>query len=141
LRSGVITRLLAAEASLRQGPERWRLAIFDAWRPVAVQRFMVAQATAEECRARGLDPAAPGPGLVEVEAAVARFWAPPSLDPATPLPWLHGPCGLDVGGETPAEVALSVCAEIQAVFAGQRGGFLREKRRGIHERAPAEETP
>jgi len=86
LRSGVITRLLAAEASLRQGPEGWRLAIFDAWRPVAVQRFMVAHATAEECRARGLDPSAPGLALVEVEATVARFWAPPSLDLATPPP-------------------------------------------------------
>jgi len=90
LRSGVITRLLAAEASLRQGPEGWRLAIFDAWRPVAVQRFMVAHATAEECRARGLDPAAPGTALVEVEAAVVRFWAPPSLNPATPPPHSTG---------------------------------------------------
>lgn len=94
LRSGVITRLLQAEASLgAAGPEEepCRLAIFDAWRPVAVQAFMVAHATGEECRARGLDPAsAPEPELREVRSSVARFWAEPSLDPATPPPHSTG---------------------------------------------------
>ena len=91
LRSGVIDRLLAADAQLAEGPEGWRLAIFDAWRPVAVQRFMVEHSIAEECRARGLDPDGPdGPARQAVVAAVARFWAEPSLDPATPPPHSTG---------------------------------------------------
>jgi len=91
LRSGVIGRLLAADAELAAGPEGWRLAIFDAWRPVAVQRFMVEHSIAEECRARGLDPnRADGPARQAVVAAVARFWAEPSPDPTTPPPHSTG---------------------------------------------------
>ena len=91
LRSGVIARLLAADSALAAGGEGWRLAIFDAWRPVAVQRFMVEHSIAEECRARGLEPAsAGGVALQAVVEAVARFWAEPSLDPATPPPHSTG---------------------------------------------------
>jgi D-alanyl-D-alanine dipeptidase len=91
LRSGVIRRLQAAQEALLQEEEGWRLAIFDAWRPVAVQRFMVAHSIEAECRARGFDRAgASASALQEVEEAVARFWAPPSTDPATPPPHSTG---------------------------------------------------
>jgi D-alanyl-D-alanine dipeptidase len=91
LRSGVITRLLAAQAALDKGVEGWQLAIVDAWRPVAVQQFMVDHSVAEECRLRGLDPAtAAGSDLDQVREAVARFWAEPSLDLATPPPHSTG---------------------------------------------------
>lgn len=106
LRSGVIDRLLAAQAQLRaqaqlavpppaDGPQEsgqrgWRLAIFDAWRPVAVQRFMVEVTTAAECRQRGLDPLGSGPAWQAVQQEVGRFWASPSLDPATPPPHSTG---------------------------------------------------
>jgi zinc D-Ala-D-Ala dipeptidase len=42
LRQGVIERLLAAQYQLQIEQPGWRLAVFDAWRPLAVQRFMVA---------------------------------------------------------------------------------------------------
>jgi D-alanyl-D-alanine dipeptidase len=90
LRRGVIDRLMAAQAALQHPMPDWRLAIFDAWRPVTVQQFMVEHAFAEECRARGLDPSAPGLQGAAVRAAVARFWAPPSTDPATPPPHSTG---------------------------------------------------
>jgi len=91
LRSDVIARLLAADAALAAGVEGWHLAIFDAWRPVAVQRFMVEHSIAAECRARGLDPeSAEGPARQAVVEAVARFWAEPSPDPATPPPHSTG---------------------------------------------------
>ncbi|MFM7652618.1 MAG: D-alanyl-D-alanine dipeptidase, partial [Vulcanococcus sp.] len=77
LRQGVIERLLQAQACLQQLQPGCRLAIFDAWRPLAVQRFMVQHAIAQECAVRGMDPDQPSPQLEAVVAEVGRFWAPP----------------------------------------------------------------
>jgi D-alanyl-D-alanine dipeptidase len=90
LRQGVVARLLLAQALLQEKEPTWRLAIFDAWRPVAVQRFMVAHATAQTCRERGLDPQGSGPAWEAVREEVGCFWAPPSEDPATPPPHSTG---------------------------------------------------
>ena len=90
LRQGVLQRLLQVEVRLRLEHSQWRLAIFDAWRPVAVQQFMVDHAIASECRQRGVDPHQPSPLRDLLVAEVGRFWAPPSADPATPPPHSTG---------------------------------------------------
>ena len=46
---------------------------------------------------------------------------------------LRSPAGLDLGSETPAEVALAITAEIRAVLAGRSGRPLRDLKRGIHD--------
>ncbi len=51
---------------------------------------------------------------------------------------VHGPTGLDLGGETPASVALSILSEIEATLNGRAGGFLRQRVGSIH--AAMEET-
>ena len=90
LRRGVIERLAVADARLAEQRPGWRLAIFDAWRPVEVQDFMVSHAIGEECRRRGLNPNRDGAEWEAVVREVGRFWAPPSLDPATPPPHSTG---------------------------------------------------
>lgn len=47
---------------------------------------------------------------------------------------LYSPSGLDLGSETPEEIALSILSEIQSVIAGRSGGPLRIRKGPIHER-------
>ena len=47
---------------------------------------------------------------------------------------IHGPAGLDLGGEGPEEIAQAIVAEIVAVKRHRSGGFLRERPGPIHDR-------
>jgi len=51
---------------------------------------------------------------------------------------IHGPIGLDIGAEAAEEIALSVLAEIKAVFAERTGGFLKNRSVSIHARSELE---
>jgi xanthine dehydrogenase accessory factor len=45
---------------------------------------------------------------------------------------VFAPAGLDLGAETPEELALALVSEIQAVFAGANAGSLRDRKAPIH---------
>jgi len=49
---------------------------------------------------------------------------------------LYCPAGLDVGAQTPEEIALSVIAEILGVLAARAAGHLRDRAGPIHDRPP-----
>ena len=44
----------------------------------------------------------------------------------------HSPIGLNIGAESPEEIALSILSEIQAFLNGRSGGFLRDHPGPIH---------
>ena len=90
LRSGVLTRLLWAQQLLQERDPALALAIFDGWRPLAVQQFMVDHTLLSLCRQRGVDEQIPSPEREAIAADVGRFWAPPNSDPAAPPPHSTG---------------------------------------------------
>ncbi len=55
----------------------------------------------------------------------------PSLGKAS-LRRLHGPAGLDIGAESPEQIALAIVAEIEAVGARRGGGPLKHRRAPLH---------
>jgi len=54
---------------------------------------------------------------------------------------IHGPAGLDLGGEGPEEIAQSIVAEIVAVKRGREGGFLKVRPGPIHDRLRSAAEP
>ncbi|MEB3176424.1 MAG: M15 family metallopeptidase [Synechococcus sp.] len=99
LRAGVLQRLLQAQAQLQSHHRELQLLIFDAFRPLAVQQFMV-----EYTRAL--------PGVSEAE--VQALWAAPSSDPATPPPHSTG-AAVDLTLASAEGVPLAMGGEIDAV--------------------------
>ena len=96
LRSGVLGALLQAQGMLQQNRPGWRIQVFDAFRPLAVQQFMVEHTFLEQVQARGWVATALTTAQREaVMAEVMQFWAVPSDDPATPPPHSTG-AALDV---------------------------------------------
>jgi D-alanyl-D-alanine dipeptidase len=126
LRQGVIERLLAAQAQLQRRHPHWRLAVFDAWRPLAVQEHMVCHAIRWECERRGIDPDQSGAAVDAVVVEVGRFWAPPSADPLTPPPHSTGAAVdltlADADGQT-----LCMGSEIDAIGAVSEPDFFHQR--------------
>lgn len=48
---------------------------------------------------------------------------------------LHSPIGLDIGGETPEEIAIAIVSEIIASFRSRKGSFLKHREGTIHLRS------
>ncbi|MEH2281704.1 MAG: XdhC family protein [Nostoc sp.] len=46
---------------------------------------------------------------------------------------LHSPVGIDIGADTPEEIAIAIIAEIQAVLTNRSGNFLRNRNQPIHQ--------
>ncbi|MCB4398809.1 M15 family metallopeptidase [Synechococcus sp. MU1625] len=115
LRQGVVQRLLKAQQRLSDHDPSLRLSIFDAWRPIAVQAFMVEHSIADLCRERGVELMS-GDAFDRVVADVGRFWAAPSRDPATPPPHSTG-AAVDLTLSSREGIPLEMGGEIDAIGA------------------------
>lgn len=91
LRRGVLERLIQAQRSLQQQHPNWRILIFDAYRPIAVQQYMVDYSFTQAVAAQGktVEQLTPHDRQTILEE-VYQFWAVPSHDPATPPPHSTG---------------------------------------------------
>ena len=112
LRRSVLKRLIRAQQYLSEINPQYKLALFDAWRPISVQKFMFNYTIKETCKSKGIDinDLYVNGGFNDVIEEVARFWAKPSSDPLTPPPHSTGAAidltladmackPLDLGGE------------------------------------------
>ncbi|HEY9623455.1 MAG TPA: M15 family metallopeptidase [Crinalium sp.] len=91
LRQGVLDRLITAQTLLQCQHPGWRIQIFDAYRPLAVQQFMVDYTLAETVRAQGLTlEQLSEEQRSHVLQQVYQFWAVPNPNPATPPPHSTG---------------------------------------------------
>jgi xanthine/CO dehydrogenase XdhC/CoxF family maturation factor len=76
---------------------------------------------------------APYLGVLGPRARTARLLADAGVTPTGETrERLHAPIGLDLGAETPREIALAILAEVQASLAGASGSRLRDKKGPIH---------
>ena len=111
LRSRVIETLIEAQRNLQQQYLGWKIHIFDAYRPVAVQRFMVDYTFTSLLQEKGLNLEQLSPEQQEnLWQQVYQIWAVPSDDLGTPPPHSTGAAVditlmddqgqlLDMGGE------------------------------------------
>ena len=90
VREGVLQALLQAQSQLQHTHPGWRIQIFDAYRPIAVQQFMVEHTYRQLLHTwQHEHPHDPVP-KTELLAQVYQFWAAPSHDLTTPPPHSTG---------------------------------------------------
>ncbi|MEG3439162.1 M15 family metallopeptidase [Pannus brasiliensis CCIBt3594] len=91
LRQGVLDALLQAQTRLEIDRPGWKIQIFDAYRPVEVQQFMVDHTFNTVLRERGLQREKLSTEEIEgILQEVYTIWAIPSDNPATPPPHSTG---------------------------------------------------
>ena len=91
VRLGILERLQRSQAYLQTIRPNWHIAIFDAYRPISVQQFMVDYSFAQLAKSKGLEVL----NLTEDQknslmAEVMKFWAIPSHDRKMPPPHSTG---------------------------------------------------
>ena len=95
VRQQVLTRLQRAAAQLQHAHPGWAIVIYDAYRPVPVQQFMVdhtfeALAQSQGLKGQTLRQSPDSPTTQSLWQQVYQFWALPSSDPTMPPPHSTG---------------------------------------------------
>ncbi len=91
LRESVVNALLLAQEELTLIYPQWKILIFDAYRPLPVQQFMVDYSFNELLKSQGLkQDELTSEKIKELWEQVYQFWAIPNYDLATPPPHSTG---------------------------------------------------
>lgn len=73
-------------------------------------------------------------GLLGPKKRMLKMQTELGLDNLEDITHFHSPVGLDIGAESPEEIALAIAAEIVAVFRQKKGNSLKFKKGVIHDR-------
>ncbi len=76
-------------------------------------------------------------GVLGPRRRTERMLGELSVDSAAADARVHAPVGLELGAESPQEIALAIVAEVQSVLAGASGAALRDRAGPIHVDAEA----
>ena len=91
LRQGVVKTLLEAQFLLEKRYPNWKIRIYDAYRPVGVQQFMVNYTYNSLLKSRNLqEQTLSARERQDLWGQVYELWAPPSLDRKMPPPHSTG---------------------------------------------------
>jgi D-alanyl-D-alanine dipeptidase len=91
VRQGILEKLQKSQAYLQTIRPHYQIAIFDAYRPIPVQQFMVDYSFAQLAASKGLEVNSLSEEQKEsLIAEVMKFWAIPSHDPKMPPPHSTG---------------------------------------------------
>ena len=132
LRPSVLNRLIRAQQYLSDISPHLQLALFDAWRPISVQKFMFNYTIQETCKSKGIDinDLSVNGGVNDVIEEVGRFWAKPSSDPLTPPPHSTG-AAIDLTLADMTGNPLDLGGEIDFIGAESSPDFYKEDNLGI----------
>lgn len=124
VRKSVLTALQHAQKELQTKHPGWKIQIFDAYRPLAVQQFMV-DYTFETLRQQASE-------LSDQEIAqkVTQFWAQPSQNPKTPPPHSTG-AAVDLTLVNERGEIVDLGGEIDEISARSYPNFYQNKTREI----------
>ncbi len=92
LRVELIRRLNHVKETLAASHPFLQIALFDAWRPIAVQSFMINFAIRQECSSRGISYSIENKSIEmkQIITDVEKFWAQPSQNKDMPPPHSTG---------------------------------------------------
>ncbi|MEM1279040.1 MAG: M15 family metallopeptidase [Cyanobacteria bacterium P01_H01_bin.152] len=127
LRQSVAAALQQAQQHLQSTHSNWRIQIFDAYRPLAVQQFMVDYTAQTLAQQQGLDWTQAS--AVEKQAlmtTVHQFWALPSADPKTPPPHSTG-AAVDITLVNDLNRPVNMGSPIDEVSARSHPNHFRDK--------------
>ena len=73
-------------------------------------------------------------GMLGPKKRMQKMEKEEGLEKLSEVSFFHSPIGLDIGAETPEEIAISILAEILAVYRKRNGSKLKYREGTIHER-------